>query len=133
MLPEPLADLDSLDLSRVIVSHQGVYGLLKQRGTFAVIDGILHHDIEDRLIIGFKDIRKGQPWGDDHIPGRPIFPGTLMVEDASVLWVEKAEWECVRWKLAQERPPVAFVAIIYLETDRYRDIGLDDIPPVTEN
>ena len=85
MLPEPLADLDNLDLSRVIVPHEEVYGLLKQRGTFAVIDGVLHHNIEGRLIIGFKDIRAGQPWGDDHIPGRPIFPGTLMVEASAQL------------------------------------------------
>ncbi len=56
-----------------------------------------------------------------------------MVEDAPVLGIEKAEWEAVRLKLAQERQTVAFVAMITLKTVRHRDIGLDDIPPIAKN
>lgn len=83
MPAEPLVDLSTLDLSSPIVSKEGIYSLLKQRGRFALLDGILHLDLENDLIVGFKDVGTDEWWCEDHIPGRPIFPGTLMVEAAA--------------------------------------------------
>ncbi|MEW6073199.1 MAG: 3-hydroxyacyl-ACP dehydratase FabZ family protein [Planctomycetota bacterium] len=82
---ELLADLQSLDLSRVIVTHEEFYSRLQHRGTFAVIDGVLYHDPEKSIIVGYKDITPDQWWCADHIPGRPIFPGVLMVEASAQL------------------------------------------------
>jgi len=85
MPTELLADLDSLDLSQVIITHDEFYSYLQHRGTFAVIDGVLHHSKETGIIVGYKDITTDQWWGKDHIPGRPIFPGVLMVEASAHL------------------------------------------------
>ncbi len=81
----PLTDLDALDLSKVVVTRDKLYSVLKQQGRFALLDGVLHHDIENELIVGFKDIKHGDWWGEDHIPGRPLFPGALMVETCAQL------------------------------------------------
>lgn len=83
MPTEPLADLASLDLSRTVVSKEEVYTVLKQSGRFALLDGLLHHDLANDLVVGFKDIRADDWWAEDHIPGRPIFPGALMIEAAA--------------------------------------------------
>ena len=85
MATEPILDFDSVDLSEVIVSKEGVLEHLKQRGTFEMLDGILHRSEEDNLIVGFKEIRKEDWWAKDHIPGRPLFPGALMVEGGAQL------------------------------------------------
>jgi 3-hydroxyacyl-[acyl-carrier-protein] dehydratase len=81
----PLADLEKLDLSRVIASRDDILEKIKQRGRLALLDGILHFDLEGGLIVGFKEIRADDWWASDHIPGRPIFPGALMCEAAAQL------------------------------------------------
>ncbi len=85
MPTELIADLDSLDISRVVVTHDEFYSVLKHRGTFAVVDGVLHHNLENSIIVGYKDITDDQWWCPDHIPGRPIFPGILMIEASAQL------------------------------------------------
>ncbi len=81
----PLIDFETLDLSRVIAGRDELRRVLKQRGTFELLDGILHVAPEGKLIVGYKDIRADDWWSNDHIPGRPIFPGALMIEAAAQL------------------------------------------------
>ena len=83
MPSEPLVDLASLDLSKTIVSKEEIYAQLKQSGRFALLDGITHLDLENDLIVAYKDIREDAWWAEDHIPGRPIYPGALMIEAAA--------------------------------------------------
>jgi 3-hydroxyacyl-[acyl-carrier-protein] dehydratase len=85
MPSEPLLDLESVDLSRVVATREEVLSKIRQRGRFALLDGILHLDEERGLIVGFKEIRGDDWWAADHIPGRPIFPGALMCEAAAQL------------------------------------------------
>lgn len=83
MPAEPLVDLAALDLSRVVASKEEIYAQLKQSGRFALVDGLLHVGQEDEIVVGFKDVRADDWWAADHIPGRPIFPGALMIEAAA--------------------------------------------------
>ncbi len=85
MASEPLVDFDQIDLSRVRFGKEELRAGLKQRGKFEMLDGILHLDLESDLIVGFKEIRSDDWWTSDHIPGRPIFPGALMIEGAAQL------------------------------------------------
>jgi len=85
MPAEPLIDLSSLDLSRVLATREAILAKIRQRGRFALLDGILLQDRADERIVGFKDIRSDDWWATDHIPGRPIFPGALMCEAAAQL------------------------------------------------
>lgn len=79
----PLIDFETLDLSRTIAGKEDLRRVLKQRNRFEMLDGILHIAPKGELVVGFKDIRADDWWASDHIPGRPIFPGALMIETAA--------------------------------------------------
>jgi 3-hydroxyacyl-[acyl-carrier-protein] dehydratase len=78
-------DLDSLDLDARIAGPEELKASLAQRGTFEMLNGVIHRDAEEGLIVGYKDIRADDWWAPDHIPGRPLFPGVLMIESAAQL------------------------------------------------
>lgn len=83
MPPAAFFDLDSIDLDRVIATREEVYRILPQRYEFETIDGILHVDTENQILVAYRDIRADDWWCRGHLPGRPIFPGILMVETAA--------------------------------------------------
>lgn len=85
MAAEHLLDFDAVDLSRVVVDRAGLDLHLMQRGTFSLLDGVLHEDPAGRLVVGYKDLRETDFWAADHIPGRPMFPGVLQIEAAAQL------------------------------------------------
>ena len=85
MATQPIVDFDAVDLSREIAGKAELHRVLKQRGTFEMLDGLLHLDLEANLIVGYKEVRKDDWWAADHIPGRPLFPGAMMVEGAAQL------------------------------------------------
>lgn len=80
-----LLDFETTDLSRVVATREEILARIKQRGRFALLDGILDQGLNTEVVVGFKDIRADDWWAADHIPGRPIFPGALMVEAAAQL------------------------------------------------
>ncbi len=85
MAAEPLIDLSTIDLDTVVASKDRVLEFLKQRGRFEMLDGVCHMDLEGGTIVGHKDVKGSDWWASDHIPGRPLFPGALMVEGAAQL------------------------------------------------
>lgn len=80
---EPILDLESIDRTAVAVSRDELYEYLQQRGTFALLDRLCHVDAEAGTAVGVKEIREDDWWAKDHIPGRPMFPGALMIESAA--------------------------------------------------
>ena len=83
MPSQPLVEVDLLDTSTIVADVEEIQRYNMQRGTFSMLDGITHAD--DEKVVGFKDIRAEQWWAKDHIPGRPLFPGALMIEAAAQL------------------------------------------------
>jgi 3-hydroxyacyl-[acyl-carrier-protein] dehydratase len=83
MPQQALIDFDEVDLSTVVASREDLREYLKQRGTFEMLDGIVQYSEESDIVIGFKDIRADDWWVEDHIPGRPLFPGALMIESGA--------------------------------------------------
>jgi len=85
MPAKPLYDLASIDCDADTVTREERLACLSQRGSFEMLTGIAHRDIEAGIIVGYKDIRGDDWWAADHIPGRPLFPGALMIEAAAQL------------------------------------------------
>jgi len=106
-------ELSTLDLSRTVVSKSEILAVLAQRGCFELMDGILHLDLEGKVVVGYKDIMSGDWWTADHIPGRPLFPGALMIEASAQL--------CA-YDFFQRRPDLAdsFVGFAGLNGTRFR-------------
>lgn len=78
-----LLDPSTIDLDHVAVERSELDQYLEQRGTFSVIDHLCHCDVEGGILVGVKTIREDDWWAADHIPGRPMFPGVLMIETAA--------------------------------------------------
>ena len=113
-MPAPLADLERLDLSRTVYTVADMQEVLRQRGTFSLIDGILHLDpAKDDIVVGYHDARPDERWAKDHIPGRPIFPGVLMVEASAQL----GSFDFFR---RHPEVPLTFIAFTGIDGTRFR-------------
>jgi len=112
-MPAPLVDLESLDLSRSVYAVEDLQQILRQRGTFSLIDGVLHLDrSEGGVIVGYKDVRSDDWWAKDHIPGRPLFPGVLMVEASAQL----GSFDFFK----RTEVPVTFIGFTGIDNTRFR-------------
>lgn len=85
MATQPILDFAAVDLTEPVAGKEELLDVLPQRGTFVMVDGVLHLDIPGNLVVGYKDVRSDEWWAPDHIPGRALFPGTLMIEGAAQL------------------------------------------------
>jgi 3-hydroxyacyl-[acyl-carrier-protein] dehydratase len=58
---------------------------------------VTHLDRECGLAAAYRDVHHGEFWVKGHIPGRPLFPGVLMIEAvaqlASFATMKVAGWE----------------------------------------
>lgn len=113
-MPATLVDLETLDLSRTVFTVADMQKLLRQRGTFSLIDGIVHLDpAQSELVVGYHDVRLDEWWAKDHIPGRPIFPGVLMVEASAQL----ASFDFFK---RHPEVPIHFIAFTGIDRTRFR-------------
>lgn len=82
-MARPLVDLSTLDLSRDVVPTEELRRYVPQRDCFQMLDGICHFDLEQGLIVAYRDWPADPWWAKGHIPGRPLMPGVLMIEGAA--------------------------------------------------
>lgn len=85
MPPAPFLDINTLDLSNVIADKTAIYSLLPHRYEFERLDAIVYMDGETGLMAGYHDLTEDEFWVKGHIPGRPLFPGVMMIETAAQL------------------------------------------------
>lgn len=85
MPPQPHLDISQLDCENIIVDKEGIYEILPHRYEFARLDAVVHLDEQAELIAGYHDLTDDEFWVKGHIPGRPIFPGVMMIETAAQL------------------------------------------------
>lgn len=80
-----LYDISGIDLNQVIHSKADILAVNPHRGHFEHLDGVIYVAPEAQRIIGFKDVRADEFWVAEHIPGRPMLPGSIMIEAAAQL------------------------------------------------
>jgi len=86
MVPPLLFDISEIDLDQVQYGVQEIERINPHRGNMRLLDGITYLSESRPIeIIAFKDVRDDEFWVEGHIPGRPIFPGVLMIEAAAQL------------------------------------------------
>lgn len=85
MPPPVILDPSSLDLTRCVFAREAIEELIPQRHEFALLDAVVYIDPTERVFAGYHDVRPDGWWARGHIPGRPLFPGVLMMEVAAQL------------------------------------------------
>ena len=85
MPPEPIIDVSTIDTDKVAISRDEIYQVNPHRYEFQQLDGIYFIDTDKQVMAGFRDVRDDEFWVRGHIPGRPLFPGVLMIETAAQL------------------------------------------------
>ncbi|MEA2708735.1 MAG: 3-hydroxyacyl-[acyl-carrier-protein] dehydratase [Phycisphaerales bacterium] len=85
MPPQLVFDISQIDLNQIVFDQEQIRGANPQRGDMEMLNGIVYAKPEEGRIIGYKDVRADEFWVPGHIPGRPLFPGVLMIESAAQL------------------------------------------------
>ncbi len=111
MPPTLLYDLSKVDFRKIVVSQEGIRAIIPQRFEMEMLTGIVHEDDTEDVIIGVKDVRADEFWVRGHIPGRPLFPGVLMIETAAQL--------CAYWTM-KRRPQMGFIGFAKCDEVRFR-------------
>jgi 3-hydroxyacyl-[acyl-carrier-protein] dehydratase len=112
MPPVPLVDPTAIDTSRVLFDREGIRRFNPQRFEMEQITAIIHLDVENKLVIGYKDVEPSEFWVRGHMPEYPLLPGVLMCEAAAQL----SSFLCGQVKIQKE----GFIAFGGMEDVRFR-------------
>lgn len=85
MAQKLLYDVTSLDLEHFEHSIEDIRKVNPHRYDFEQLTAILRFRPAEKFIAGVRKVGRDEFWVKGHIPGRPIFPGVLMLEAAAQL------------------------------------------------
>lgn len=85
-MPPPFhLDPEDLDLKTIIADREAIRQVNRQRFEMEQLDAICFLDPDQKLIVGYKDVRPDEFWVRGHFPDYPLLPGILMCEAAAQL------------------------------------------------
>lgn len=85
MASDLLFDLSAIDFTTCLADREAVGKVLLQTGQCRHLDRVIWANETMTLAVGVKDVRHDEFWVSGHIPGRPLFPGVLMIEAGAQL------------------------------------------------
>ncbi len=83
MAIEPILDISTVDLAKVAISAEEVGKMNPQAGDMRQLNQVAFVRDDNQLAVGIKEVKDDEFWVTGHIPGRPIYPGVLMIEAAA--------------------------------------------------
>ncbi len=115
-MQRPLVDLSQLNLTEDLVTEEELRVQLPHDHEFKLIDGICFLDLEEEIVVGYKDWDANPWWGRGHIPGRPIMPGVLMIEGCAQVSALLMKRKHGGW------PPERFIGLAGVDGARFRGV-----------
>ncbi len=83
MPPPLLFSLDGIDLEATAFDLEAIRSLNPHRHEMEQLTRIAHVDTDAGRIVAIREVGEDEFWVRGHIPGRPLFPGVLMIEAAA--------------------------------------------------
>ena len=83
MAPELSIDLSQVDLNAVAFDTAAIEEINPHRGHMRLLDHVVWAAEDFTQAVACKHVKDDEFWVPGHIPGRPIFPGVLMIEAAA--------------------------------------------------
>jgi len=83
MPPVNIFDIDQIDPNKPLFGAERIEAINPHRGQMRLIDEVLWESEEKDAIVAVKHVKEDEFWVPGHIPGRPLFPGVLMIEAAA--------------------------------------------------
>ena len=80
-----LFDLTGVNPERPEFTLDEIRQINPHRFEFEQLTAVVQLRPTEKTIVGLRDIREDEFWVRGHIPGRPLFPGVLMLEAAAQL------------------------------------------------
>jgi 3-hydroxyacyl-[acyl-carrier-protein] dehydratase len=80
-----LIDPNTLHMNSIAIPIEEIRKINQQRFEMEQLSGIFCIDKGNGIIAGYRDIGHDEFWVRGHVPGRPIFPGVLIIESAAQL------------------------------------------------
>jgi 3-hydroxyacyl-[acyl-carrier-protein] dehydratase len=112
MPPPVIFDPSRLDFSKIVADIDKIRTINSQRFEMEQLTAVIHVDVSQDLIIGYKDVRADEFWARGHMPGYPLLPGVLMCEAAAQL--------CAYYITACKPMGGDFIGFAGLENVRFR-------------
>ncbi len=85
MPPEVMFDVSTVDDGRVLYNIDNIREVNPQRFEMEQLSAIVHEDLQQNLVVGYKDVTDSEFWVRGHMPGYPLMPGVIMCEAAAQL------------------------------------------------
>ncbi len=85
MAPPLLIDFETLQNAPIVGDVAAIEAINPHRGAMRLLDAVVYADTDTLIYGAYRDVGHDEFWVPGHIPGRPLFPGVLMLEAAAQL------------------------------------------------